>query len=25
MEHSIYGFHYDYIRHRGTCLVLSRT
>lgn len=25
MEHSIYGFQYDYIRHRGTCLVLSRT
>lgn len=25
MERSLYGFHYDYIRHRGTCLVLSGT
>lgn len=24
MEHSMYGFIYDYVRHRGTCLVLSR-
>lgn len=23
MEQTVYGFHYDYIRHRGTCLVLS--
>ncbi|MDF2719731.1 MAG: hypothetical protein K0R28_6656, partial [Paenibacillus sp.] len=25
MERSIYGFNYDYIRHRGTCLILSGT
>ncbi|GAA3404574.1 DUF6382 domain-containing protein [Paenibacillus hodogayensis] len=25
MNQSLYGFHYDFVRHRGTCLVLSGT